>query len=240
MRARAAWAALSLASFVASGRIIDGATRESFLAAEFETESRPSGFPECVFKFYAAPKIPAEIWASYPFLTLLCQGFMPDNENGQIGIWIDDLARHAFYWDCSVERPPQGVFEQAGITPCRGSISWRLANIGYHDLQLRLVTDYGENAIRWLHLDIGPQFAFCRIAQMGQLSFTRLPKPTGGDPQAYGRDSKNNSENGRDGPVMVVKDFSNLDDKEWKHAVSGAIFLFGLFGYLAYLIVRRD
>jgi hypothetical protein len=73
-----------------------------------------------------------------------------------------------------------------------------------------------------------------------ELTLASNPKLVGGQPQPDGRNSEHDSKKGGDSTVMVVKNFSNLDDKEWKHAISGAIFLFGLFGYFAYWIVTRD
>jgi hypothetical protein len=77
-------------------------------------------------------------------------------------------------------------------------------------------------------------------ASKPELALASNPEPSSGSPESNSRNRKNDGKNGGDGSAMVVKGFSDLDDKEWKHAISGAVFLFGLFGYFAYLIVTRD
>ncbi len=75
---------------------------------------------------------------------------------------------------------------------------------------------------------------------MLELTLAGYPASLSSDPKSDSGDSKNDGKNGRHRAIMVIKNFSDFDDEEWKHAISGAIFLFGLFGFLAYLAVKRD
>ena len=123
------------------------------------------------------------------------------------------------------------------IPPSGYVVSWRLTEVFYLNFENGKINTRNKGTVRQ---EIGPQLplgnVFCQLplvfASVKQF-VSRSPQREGEPSYGYGRESRNGGPQG-------VKNFADLDDKERKHAIGGAVFLFGLFGYFAYFVVTRD
>ena len=67
------------------------------------------------------------------------------------------------------------------------------------------------------------------LARVGSLHSASRPPESGGE-----------SRNDDSGKRRNVKNFADLDDNEWKSAISGAVLLSLLCGFFAYFVVTGD
>ena len=67
-----------------------------------------------------------------------------------------------------------------------------------------------------------------------------VPQPVRSSFERKGEQGNEYSGKGRDRRARLVKNLGDLDSDEWHKLISGAVFVFSLFGYFAYFIVTRD